>query len=390
MKKALIIIGLIAATSAAIAVVLMTRKPEAAAAVTTGPVTVEARKGTVSVVVEGAAIVEAYQQVTLRASSGSVLTSLKASGQFLDKGSIVATLEDSSLRNNRSQAELALTQATLDSERAALALQRARKDAQDAKALVDSRAASPDKLVLAEETARNAEIAFQTAEVKVQMARLTLERSRVEVQDAMIKAPFAGTVLKTFAEAGDLLGTNASIALFGDVSRVRLSAEVDEFDISKLARGQQVTISGDSVGQEPIRSQVESISPIAEIVNNISIFTVSAVVQNEAGRLRPGMSADFSILIKSDKGLVVPSKTVSTMRGRSYIEVLENAEVVKKRVEIGANDGINLVVLSGIDEGALVVIPGAIPVGMPSAQTTSTTAEKSVLPISIPGAGVKP
>lgn len=390
MKKALIIIGIVAAIGAASAVVLVSRKPAAAAAAASGPVTVEAKKGTVSVVVEGAAIVEAYQQVTLRASSSSVLTSLKRSGQFVDKDGVVATLDDSSLRNSRSQAELALTQATLDSERAALALQRARKDALDTKALVDSKAASPDKLVLADETARNAEIAFQTAEVKVQMARLTLERSRGEVQDAIVKAPFAGTVLKTFAEAGDLLGTNASIALFGDVSRLRLSAEVDEFDISKLALGQQVTISGDSVGEESIRSQVESISPIAEIVNNISIFTVSAVVQNEDGRLRPGMSADFSILIKSDKGLVVPSKTVSTVRGRSYIEVLQNTEVVKKRVEIGANDGINLVVLSGIDEGALVVVPGAVPASVPAAQTTSTTAEKSVLPISIPGAGVKP
>ena len=110
-------------------------------------------------------------------------------------------------------------------------------------------------------------------------------------------------------------------------------------------------------------------------------------MQNEEGLLRPGMSADFSILIKSDKGLVVPSKTVSTVRGRSYLDVLENGEAVKKRVEIGANDGLNLVVLSGIEEGELVIIPGAVPVSVNVAPAASPTAEKSVLPITIPGSG---
>jgi len=390
MKKALIIVGIVVAIGAATAAVLVTRKPEAVATVATGPVTVEAKKGTVSVVVEGAAIVEAYQQVTLRAAGASVLTSLKRSGQFVDEDGVVATLDDSSLRNSRSQAELALTQAELDAERARLALVRARREAQDTRALVESKAASQDKLVLADESAKNAEIAFESAEVKVRMARLTLDRARLEAAGAVVKAPFAGTVLKTYAEPGDLMGTNNPIALFGDISRLRLTAEVDEYDIGKLALGQQVTIAGDSIGEESIRSRVDSISPIADIVNNISIFTVSAIVQNEAGLLRPGMSADFSILIKSDKGLVVPSKTVSTVRGRSYLDVLENGEAVKKRVEIGANDGLNLVVLSGIEEGELVIIPGAVPVGIPAAQTSSTTAEKSVLPISIPGAGVKP
>jgi len=277
----------------------------------------------------------------------------------------------------------------LDASKSKLALQRTRKDAADTKILVENKAASQDKLLLAEEALRNAEIALETAEIKVQMARLALDKAKREVQDAVVRAPFAGTVLKSFAEEGDLLSGNSPIALFGDVSRLRLSAEVDEFDIGKITIGRPVTISGDAVGEESIRSVVESISPIAEIVNNISIFTVSAVIGNEEGKLRPGMSADFSILISSDKGLVVPSKSVSSVRGRSYLDVVENGEVVKKRVETGADDGINLVVLSGIEEGAQVVVPGAMPVAAPAtpAPAAGSTTEKSVLPITIPGSG---
>ena len=386
MKKAIIASAVIAILAVAGYFALNSRKTESAAVVVTAPGTIEARKGAVSVSVEGASILESYRQVTLRATSGAVLMSIKRTGEKVEKGGAVAIIDTASARNALSQAELLLSQAELEAEKADLALVRSRKDSADTKALVEIKAASQDKLTLSVEAVKNAEIAAETAAVKVKLSRLALERSRREVQDATIAAPFAGTVLKTFVAQGDLLGANAQVALFGDISRLALTAEVDEFDIGKIAVGQGVTISGDSIGAEPIQSVIESISPMADIVNNISIFTVTALVDNDEGKLRPGMSADFSILIKSDKGLVVPSKSVSTVRSRSYIEVLENGEIVKKRVEIGADDGVNLVVLSGVDEGAQVVVPGALPVSAIPAPAPAA-AEKSVLPITIPGSG---
>lgn len=385
MKKPFIVILIIAAAGGVAWFSLSKDKSETAAVASAGPVTVEAKKGSVSVVVEGAAIVEPYQQVTLRSPASSMLTRVARGGESFDRNGIVASLDDTVLRNTLAQAELLLAQAEVDARRAKLASERAAKDVRDKKTLLDNRALSPDQYAVAEEAARNADLALEAAELKVKQSRLSVDRARKELKETMIRAPFPGTVLKTFVAPGDLVSANAPIALFGDISRLRLIAEVDEFDIGKISLGQIVTIGGDSVGPEPIRSKVESISPMAEIVNNISIFEVSALVNNTEGKLRPGMSADFSILIKSDKGLVVPAKSISTVRGRSYINVLENGEIVKKRVEIGANDGINIVVLEGIEEGAQVVVPGAVPAS--AAAQPAASGEKSVLPITIPGAG---
>jgi RND family efflux transporter MFP subunit len=387
MKKLLIAIIILAAAGGAAWFYLSPDKAKtaAAAAAAAGPVTVEARKGTVSVVVEGAAIVEPYRQVTLRSPASSVLTGVARSGEKFDQGGIVASLDDAVLRNALGQAEILLAQAEVDAQRAKLAAERAAKDVRDKKTLLDNRALSPDQYAAAEEAVRNADLALEAANLKVKQTRLSVDRSRRDLTETRIRAPFAGTVLKTYVSAGDLVSANAQVALFGDISRLRLIAEVDEFDIGKISIGQTVTIGGDSVGPDPIRSKVENISPMAEIVNNISIFEVSAIVNNTEGKLRPGMSADFSILIKSDKGIVVPAKSVSTVRGRSYIEVIENGETVKKRVEIGADDGINIVILEGLDEGAAVVIPGAVPVS--AAPQPAASGEKSVLPITIPGAG---
>jgi len=143
-------------------------------------------------------------------------------------------------------------------------------------------------------------------------------------------------------------------------------------------------VESDAVQDETFKSKVERISPAAEVINNISIFRVSTVLDNSDGRLRPGMSADMSILISSDKGLVVPSKAVSTTRGRSYIDVYENEEVVTKRITIGADDGTSTAVLEGLDEGAIVVLPQSSAFTLSTGTTSTGT---SIVPITVPGTG---
>ncbi|HUX19604.1 MAG TPA: efflux RND transporter periplasmic adaptor subunit, partial [Spirochaetia bacterium] len=97
-----------------------------------------------------------------------------------------------------------------------------------------------------------------------------------------------------------------------------------------------------------------------------------------------GMSTDISILIRSDKGIVVPSSAVSSVRGRSYIKVDEKGEIQTKRVETGADNGTNVVILSGLAEGDLVVVPSSGGLSLGSSPSTIGT---SVVPISIPGSG---
>lgn len=125
----------------------------------------------------------------------------------------------------------------------------------------------------------------------------------------------------------------------------------------------------------------------AEVINNISIFKVSTLLDNRDGKLKPGMSADISILISSDKGIVLPSKAVSTVRTRSYVKVYEEGEIKTKRVTAGADDGINIVVLEGLAEGEIMVVPGTGMAGFSLTGSSQTTSGTSFIPISVPGTG---
>jgi HlyD family secretion protein len=101
------------------------------------------------------------------------------------------------------------------------------------------------------------------------------------------------------------------------------------------------------------------------------------------------MSADVTVLISNEKGLVVPSKAVTTVRDRSYVDII-TAEGVQEtvRVTIGSTDGRNTLVSEGLEEGMAVVLPGtAVPAAAPAAAAGS--AGTSIIPISVPGTGQK-
>ena len=191
-------------------------------------------------------------------------------------------------------------------------------------------------------------------------------------------------VLSASVGPGDRVSSGTLLLTFADLSRLRLKAEVDEYDIGEVREGLAVTISADALGDESIRSRIERISPAAEIVNNISIFTVSAVIRNNDDLLRPGMSADLSILISSAKGVLVPSRSLSSVRGRSYLDVYANGEIEARRVVVGADDGVNAAVTEGLEAGEQIVLPDT---GSLSFAPETQDAGSSIVPINVPGTG---
>ena len=345
---------------------------------------VEAKPGSVSVVVEGPSVVEPYRIQTVRARVEGIVLEALPEGDAVASGDVLVRFDSSDQLKTLRQAQIALSQARVNREKAVDTLETSRRDLSDKETLLKSGAVPEDQVRAARENMASAQRSLELAELGVSQAALTLETAQEELAATVVRAPFDGVVLSTDLNPGDLVSRGALLLTFADLSRVRLRAEVDEFDIGKVEVGQSVSISSDAVGESALKSKVERISPAAEVVNNISIFKVSTVLRNEDGKLKPGMSADVSILISADKGLVVPSKAVSTVRSRSYLKVFADQEVQNRRVEVGADDGVNIVVLEGLEEGELVVVPSTAGFTLTSSQTSTGT---SVIPISVPGSG---
>ena len=288
---------------------------------------VEAVPGSVSIRVEGPSVVEPYQTRNIRSSIEGIVVMAAEEGDSVEQGSILISLEDNDMERALQQAKINLSKAELNRDRDSTNLQKAEKDLSDTRQLFTSGAVSGEQVSIAEAAANTALFNLNSSKLDVSQAALGLEIARKNLENIHIRAPFSGVVLSADVMPGDMVSKGSALLLFVDLSRVRLKAEVDEFDIGKVQAGQKVTVTSDSLGDEKLGSKVERVSPGAEVINNISIFTVSTVLNNKDGILKPGMSADLSILISADKGLIIPSKAVTSVRTRSYVKVYIDEEI---------------------------------------------------------------
>lgn len=302
---------------------------------------VEAVPGSVAIKVEGPSVAEPERIQTIRSALEGVVIFVKEEGDSVAEGDILVSLDEDDKQIAIKQAEINLSKTRLTRDKSKDLLKKALTDFEGKKKLLAGGAISADQVDTAETTADNARYTLQAAELDLSQALLSLEVAEKNLENMKVRSPFSGIILSSTLVPGDMVSKGVPLLTIADISKIKLTAEIDEFDIGKVQKGQKVSITSDSLGDRILSSSVYSISPGAEVVNNISIFKVSTILDNKTGSLKPGMSADISILIKSDRGLIVPSKAVSSVRTRSYIKIFENGEIKTKKITIGADNGIS-------------------------------------------------
>jgi HlyD family secretion protein len=90
-------------------------------------------------------------------------------------------------------------------------------------------------------------------------ALASVRRLEAEIAKRRIVAPIDGVVIVRHVDAGEPVDARAAIVTLADLSRVRVEAEVDEFDVAKLVIGSAVAIAAEGYGDERWRGTVEEI-----------------------------------------------------------------------------------------------------------------------------------
>jgi len=130
---------------------------------------------------------------------------------------------------------------------------------------------------------------------------------------------------------------------------------------------------------------VTAISPSARIQQNIAVFYVTVNIPNPERKLRPGMTAEGEIIAEEiPNALTIPKRAVQTVRNQAYVDVLQpdgSKETV--RVVLGPDDGVNQVVLEGLEPGQSVVLPSRAP----ASSNRSSGRGGLPLPLGVPAGG---
>jgi HlyD family secretion protein len=150
------------------------------------------------------------------------------------------------------------------------------------------------------------------AQAQVKIKAATLERAKVDLEHCTIYAPVDGVVISRNVDVGQTVAASLSAptiyVIANDLSKMQIDANVSEADVGGVEEGQTTMFTVDAFPYRTFRGKVVQIrnSPITN-QNVVSYDTVIAV-DNEDLKLKPGMTANVSIIVaEKDNVLKVPN-----------------------------------------------------------------------------------
>lgn len=243
---------------------------------------------------------ETWRETTgqIRASRRSVLAAeeeglvsevLVREGDRVEAGQVIARLDDkrAALELRRSEAVLASVKA-LVSEREAL-LENARRDLERVQQTYDRGGGNEREIDQARTNLQAAEARLSAAEADVVLNEVLVDLARTRLEDMVVKAPFAGRIVRRNAEAGQWLGRGDTVAEIVSLGTVEAWIDVPERLVARLTQdGGRVRVRVPATDKE---LEATSFTIVPDADPRSRLFPVRIVLENADEQLRPGMSA---------------------------------------------------------------------------------------------------
>ncbi len=173
-------------------------------------------------------------------------------------------------------------------------------------------------------------------------------------QPTAVLAPLDGTVIVRNIETGQTVAMNEAIFIMADLLTVK--ALIDETDLSQIYRQQKARIELDAYPNDKIEAIVDRIAFDAKTISNVTTYTVDVLPLKTPSYFRSGMTANVRFVgPKKESILVLRNDFVKYIDGKPFVLVKSSHGVIEKEVELGITDGKKTEVLSGLQEGDIVL-----------------------------------
>ncbi|MFC2020486.1 efflux RND transporter periplasmic adaptor subunit [Chloroflexota bacterium] len=193
----------------------------------------------------------------------------------------------------------------------------------------------------------------------LELARQSRDNAQTQLDKATMTAPFTGTVASVFVDEGDTILTTTTIVHLIVPGRMELKVQVDEIDMPDMETGQKVIIEVDALPDLPMEGKISFISLLPTVEGGVIVYDVTIDFDVPQGvGLRAGMSASTDIIVVDSKNvLLVPSRAIKKdSDGNSVVEVsMVGGENEEREVTVGISDGFQTEIVSGLEEGEMVI-----------------------------------
>ena len=268
--------------------------------------------------IEASGEVEAIYSVEIKSkASGEILDLPAEVGDFVEKGSILARIDQRTPKNILDQAEADLRLAEVRLTNASAQLERG--------------TALHNEGSIADKNFEEIQESFASAKSQHVRSMVNVENAKISLDDTLVKSPLSATIISRPVEVGQVIsspttavGGGTLLMQMADLSKVRIRAFIDEIDIGKVSVGQNVSIRVSAFREEVFSGTVSKIEPLARVEQGVTIFPVLIDIDNKDNLLLLGMNTDVVIqVVDKDVALSAPTGALRTRK-----DVYSGAEIL--------------------------------------------------------------
>lgn len=229
--------------------------------------------------------------------------------------------------------------------------------------------AAQQQLYTTQQTLKNAQQQLQTAQKNLQIARTGTTPELASLATTQIRSKATGTVLEVPVKVGSQVieansfNAGTTICSIADLNSLIFQGTIDEAQAGKLKEGMDMNVVIGALQNKSFPGRVTMIAPKGKDENGTIKFPIEGDVFNKTNEyIRAGFSANGEIILSSQKNALLLDESLiqyDKVNGKdnSFVEVKQpNGTFKKVNLKLGASDGINVQILSGIDKNADVKV----------------------------------
>jgi RND family efflux transporter MFP subunit len=301
--------------------------------------------------------------------TAKVIEVLIEEGMEVEKGQLMARLDDANIRTRYALAEAQLRSSETSQKETQALLTEARAIYKRTESMVERKLASEAEMDRARAGSESLLAQLEHKQADVRVAEKQLDVYRQQLDDTLIRAPFSGVVVAKNAQPGEMISpisagggfTRTGIGTIVDMGSLEIEIDVNETYINRVAAGQKVVATLDAYPDWSIPCHVIAIIPTAD--RQRATVEVRVGFDQLDNRILPDMGVKVAFQDGVDQmqsgtvaGVLVPQSAISESGNRTYVLLVVNNVVERRAVATGGKRGKEILVISGLAGGNKVII----------------------------------
>jgi len=305
------------------------------------------------------AVVEPRVLTRLLPLSGSLAPVVQATVKSKVAGEVqeLTVREGEDVREGQPIARLDTRNLQAQYDRELASVDKARADLELATLNRDKNRSLLEQKFISQNTFEQTESAYAGSVANLKLAEAQARLAKINLDDALIRAPFAGTIARRLVQPGEKVSPDTPVVALVDLRELLLEAAVPAAEIPAVKIGQTARFTVGGFGSRQFEGKVQRINPVTSEGSRSILIYLS--VPNADRALKGGMFAQGQLMLDTTEPVLsIPSAAVHSDAGIPVVYAFEEGRIARYEVVLGDQvEGSEFIeVRSGLTQGQRVIV----------------------------------